>query len=135
MRIHASLNAMSFTSFHHRVMSMPGTAVRGACRASPPPAPRWKGGSSMSTHTTAHVGSAVGGFERPYEHEATHTADRSARQAYGLLRFAFVVAPILAGADKFFHYLVDWDQYLSPFVSNLVGGRVHQFMMAAGVVE
>lgn len=32
-----------------------------------------------------------------------------------LLR-AFVVAPLVAGIDKFFHFLVDEDQYLSPLV-------------------
>ena len=30
-------------------------------------------------------------------------------QAYQLLHIAFVVAPILAGLDKFFHLLVNWD--------------------------
>jgi hypothetical protein len=31
----------------------------------------------------------------------------------------FTVAPILAGLDKFFHLLVNWDQYLPPIVNNL----------------
>lgn len=32
------------------------------------------------------------------------------KQAFQILRFWFTVAPILAGLDKFFHLLVDWDK-------------------------
>ena len=35
-----------------------------------------------------------------------------AYQAFRLLHIGFVAAPILAGMDKFFHLLVNWDQYL-----------------------
>jgi hypothetical protein len=59
----------------------------------------------------------------------------NAHQAYQILHFAFVVAPILAGLDKFFHLLVDWDKYLPPVVNNLVGGRGHQLMLVVGVIE
>ncbi len=58
-----------------------------------------------------------------------------AYQAFLLLRTGFVVAPILAGADKFFNLLVNWDQYLPPFVNNLLGGRGHEFMYVVGVIE
>jgi len=50
-------------------------------------------------------------------------ADSAAYQAYQILRLGFTVAPIIAGLDKFLHLLVDWDKYLAPFVSRLVGGR------------
>jgi hypothetical protein len=56
-------------------------------------------------------------------------------QAYQILRAGFVVAPIVAGLDKFFHVLVNWDQYLPPFVNALVGGHGHELMLAAGAVE
>jgi uncharacterized membrane protein YphA (DoxX/SURF4 family) len=58
-----------------------------------------------------------------------------ARQAFLILRFGFTVAPILAGLDKFFDFLVDWDKYLSPMANNVLGGHGHQFMMVVGVVE
>ena len=58
-----------------------------------------------------------------------------AYQAYAILRFAFIVAPIAAGLDKFFHVLVNWDQYLPPVVNNMLGGRGHEFMMVVGVIE
>ena len=54
-------------------------------------------------------------------------------QAFWILRVGFTVAPILAGLDKFFHVLVDWDQYLAPTVNNLLGGNGHAFMLVAGV--
>ncbi len=56
-------------------------------------------------------------------------------QAFQILRIAFTVAPIIAGADKFTHLLVNWDQYLPAFVNNMLGGHGHQFMMVAGVIE
>jgi hypothetical protein len=57
------------------------------------------------------------------------------RQAFYILQAGFVAAPILAGLDKFTHLLVNWDQYLAPFVSNLVGGHTHGFMLIVGVIE
>ena len=57
------------------------------------------------------------------------------RQAYQILHLGFTVAPILAGLDKFFGLLVNWDQYLPAFVNDLTGGRGHELMYAVGVVE
>ena len=56
-------------------------------------------------------------------------------QAYQILRLGFIVAPIVAGLDKFFHLLVDWDKYLPPLVNNLTGGHGHELMLAVGVIE
>ena len=56
-------------------------------------------------------------------------------QAFQILRTGFTVAPIVAGLDKFFHLLVNWDQYLPAFVNNLSGGHGHQLMLAVGVIE
>jgi hypothetical protein len=63
------------------------------------------------------------------------TEHRYSYQAFQILRFAFTVAPILAGLDKFFHLLVDWDKYLPAIANNLVGGHGHQLMLAVGVIE
>ena len=59
----------------------------------------------------------------------------SAYQAYQVLRVGFVVAPIVAGLDKFFNLLVNWEQYLPPFVNKMVGGHGHELMLVAGVIE
>lgn len=56
-------------------------------------------------------------------------------QAYQILHIAFVVAPIVAGVDKFFHLLVNWDQYLSPIVPHVLGISAHAFMRGVGVIE
>jgi hypothetical protein len=56
-------------------------------------------------------------------------------QAYQILHLAFTVAPIVAGLDKFFNLLVNWEQYLPPFVNNLTGGHGHELMLAVGVIE
>lgn len=56
-------------------------------------------------------------------------------QAYRILHFGFTVAPIVAGLDKFFHVLTDWDKYLPNVVNNLVGGHGHALMLAVGVIE
>jgi hypothetical protein len=56
-------------------------------------------------------------------------------QAYQILHLAFIVAPVVAGLDKFFHFLVNWDQYLPPVVNKMAGGHGHELMLAAGVLE
>jgi hypothetical protein len=56
-------------------------------------------------------------------------------QAYQILRFAFTVAPIVAGVDKFLHLLVNWDQYLPGIANTMLGGYGHQFMYIVGVIE
>lgn len=54
-------------------------------------------------------------------------------QAYQILHFAFTIAPILAGADKFFNFLTNWSQYLAPAFN--VFGNSHTTMMVVGIVE
>lgn len=54
-------------------------------------------------------------------------------QAYQILHFAFTIAPIVAGLDKFFNFLTNWEQYLAvPFN---VFGNSHTTMMIVGVIE
>jgi uncharacterized membrane protein YphA (DoxX/SURF4 family) len=58
-----------------------------------------------------------------------------AYQAFVLLRIAFTVAPILFGLDKFFGVMVDWEQYLAPWINDLVPGSASTAMHLVGVVE
>jgi hypothetical protein len=58
-----------------------------------------------------------------------------ARQAFRILYVGFIVAPVLAGLDKFFDVLVDWDHYLAPVVTDVLPVRAHTVMMVIGVVE
>jgi hypothetical protein len=52
-----------------------------------------------------------------------------------LLRSAFVIAPVVFGADKFANLLVDWEQYLAPAVAGLLPVSPQQAMYAVGLVE
>jgi hypothetical protein len=61
--------------------------------------------------------------------------NRNAEQAFQILRLGFTVAPILAGLDKFFHVMADWDKYLSPMANNVLAGHGHQFMLVVGIIE
>jgi hypothetical protein len=58
-----------------------------------------------------------------------------ARQAFRILRIGFVVAPVLAGLDKFFEVLADWDRYLAPVVPDVLPVSGHTFMLVVGVIE
>jgi uncharacterized membrane protein YphA (DoxX/SURF4 family) len=71
---------------------------------------------------------------------STHSSSPSRRtdpalQAFWLLRIGFTVAPILFGADKFAHVLVNWDRYLAPRISDHLPGTPHQAMYVVGVIE
>ncbi len=67
---------------------------------------------------------------------ATSTArDFGATRAFFLLRTVFTIAPIAFGLDKFFGLLTDWEDYLAPWITNLIPGTAHEAMLAVGVVE
>jgi len=56
--------------------------------------------------------------------------------AYKLLLFGFVVLPFLAGLDKFFHLLANWEMYLAPQVMAALSPiGAHNLMMAVGAIE
>lgn len=58
-----------------------------------------------------------------------------AYQAFRILHLGFIAAPILAGLDKFFHLLVNWDQYVPPIVARLSPIGAHELMLIVGVIE
>jgi uncharacterized membrane protein YphA (DoxX/SURF4 family) len=76
----------------------------------------------MSTTTTATV-------SRP------DIRTDAAFQAFVLLRVGFAVAPILFGLDKFANVLVDWPQYLAPWIDDIAPGSAQDLMYAVGAVE
>ena len=65
--------------------------------------------------------------------------DRSAAspayQAFRILHLGFVAAPILAGLDKFFHLLVNWDQYMPSIVARFSPIDAHTLMLVVGAIE
>jgi hypothetical protein len=58
-----------------------------------------------------------------------------AYQAFRILHLGFIAAPILAGLDKFFHLLVNWDQYVPAIVARLSPIGAHELMLIVGVIE
>jgi hypothetical protein len=77
----------------------------------------------MRTEGTAHA---------PIYVEAS--ASSPAYQAYQILHWAFVVAPVIAGLDKFFMKLTDWTMYLWAPLSKIFGSAT-TFMRVVGVIE
>lgn len=53
-------------------------------------------------------------------------------QAFWLLRIGFTVAPILFGIDKFANVLVNWEQYLAPWIRDLSPVSATHTMYAVG---
>lgn len=56
-------------------------------------------------------------------------------QIFNLLKFTFVVVPVVAGADKFLNLLTDWEQYLNPTLAGMLPISDAAFMMIVGMIE
>jgi hypothetical protein len=56
-------------------------------------------------------------------------------QAYAILYAGFIALPIIAGVDKFFNLLTNWDAYLAPIIPQMLGISAHTFMLVVGVIE
>ena len=55
--------------------------------------------------------------------------------AFWTLRIAFGATAFLAGLDKFFNLLADWEQYTSPLLLGIVPLSAGALMRLAGVIE
>lgn len=56
-------------------------------------------------------------------------------QTFNLLKYTFVVVPIVAGADKFTNLLTNWPQYINPTIAGMLPLTPAAFMMLVGVIE
>jgi hypothetical protein len=82
-------------------------------------------------------------MQRSTTHPGADTVEAVAQvdvtyQAYQILHWGFAALPILAGLDKFFGLLANWDMYLAPSIANLVGQiglSAHTFMHLVGAIE
>ena len=52
-----------------------------------------------------------------------------------MLRTLFTVAPIAFGLDKFVNLLTNWEQYLAPWINDIVPGSAQEAMYVVGVIE
>lgn len=51
------------------------------------------------------------------------------------LRIALGLGAFLAGLDKFFNILANWEMYLAPLATNLIPVSAATFMRGVGVIE
>ena len=61
--------------------------------------------------------------------------DRRLDSAWWALRLGLGLGPFLAGLDKFFNLLANWEMYLSPVALKVVPVGAGTFMRAVGIVE
>ena len=64
-------------------------------------------------------------------------ATMPAYQAYEVLHVGFAVLPIVAGLDKFFHFLQigSWEGYLAPIDTQVLPITAQSFMLVVGGIE
>jgi uncharacterized membrane protein YphA (DoxX/SURF4 family) len=61
--------------------------------------------------------------------------DSTLNSAWWALRIGLGVGPFLAGLDKFFNLLTNWQMYLSPSVERLLPMSGGTFMHIVGIIE
>ena len=61
--------------------------------------------------------------------------DARLNAAWWALRIGLGVVPIVAGIDKFFNKLTNWEMYLSPLATKIIPVQDTTFMHIVGVVE
>ncbi len=55
--------------------------------------------------------------------------------AWWALRIGLGVGPILAGLDKYFNILTNWEMYLSPIATRVLPVKDTTFMHMVGIIE
>lgn len=56
-------------------------------------------------------------------------------RTWWVLRVGLGLAPILAGADKFFNLLTNWEMYLNPLIPRISHLQPATFMHLVGIIE
>ena len=65
----------------------------------------------------------------------SNNAQQALKQTFNLLKYTFVIVPIVAGADKFTNLLTHWEQYVNPSIAGILPVSASVFMMVVGVIE
>ena len=61
--------------------------------------------------------------------------EKNCEQSWRLLHVVYGVVPIVAGLDKFFGLLANWEAYLSPLALRVLPVSPGTFMAVVGVIE
>src|SRR5215813_8275057 len=64
-----------------------------------------------------------------------NATNRHLDSAWWALRIGLGVGPFLAGLDKFFNLLTNWEMYLSPLAQKLLPFSPTSFMHIVGIIE
>lgn len=65
----------------------------------------------------------------------SNNSQQTLAQTFNLLKYTFVIVPIVAGADKFTNLLTHWEQYVNPSIASILPFSASVFMMIVGVIE
>lgn len=57
------------------------------------------------------------------------------KQTFNLLKYTFVIVPVVAGGDKFTNLLTHWEQYVNPSIAGFLPFSASVFMMIVGLIE
>jgi hypothetical protein len=63
------------------------------------------------------------------------TTIQNAGKIQQLLKYTYVLVPIVAGLDKFTNLLTDWKNYIAPSISSMLPFSSSTFMSIVGVIE
>jgi uncharacterized membrane protein YphA (DoxX/SURF4 family) len=64
-----------------------------------------------------------------------NATNKHLESAWWALRIGLGVGPFLAGLDKFFNLLTNWEMYLSPLAEQILPFSATTFMHIVGVIE
>ncbi|MEZ5053170.1 MAG: hypothetical protein R2807_00110 [Chitinophagales bacterium] len=63
------------------------------------------------------------------------TIQQTLNPVFNLLKYTFVLIPIIAGADKFTNLLTNWEQYIHPNLAAMLPFSPGIFMKIVGIIE
>lgn len=63
------------------------------------------------------------------------TIQQTLNPIFNLLKYTFVLIPIVAGADKFTNLLTNWEQYIHPNLAAMLPFSPGIFMKIVGIIE
>lgn len=65
----------------------------------------------------------------------TITNSAEIKKLQTIMKYVFVIVPIVAGLDKYFNILVQWDSYLAPSTLDILPFSGETFMKIVGIIE
>ncbi len=63
------------------------------------------------------------------------TLTHNTEKVQQVLKYTYGLVPIVAGLDKFTNLLTNWQDYLSPFITNMLPFSAGTFMAVVGIIE